>query len=151
MKAKSLLVSTCLAISVLLTSCFGTFKLTTSVYDWNMSLGNDVAKELVFLVCSPVYGICVFLDVFFLNTIEYWTGGNPMSMEEGEEDTRLICHKGDTYTVTARKHEFEVTNCENVTVHLKYHENEDEWYVYHNGEKMKYPKRKISKFLASKY
>ncbi len=62
--------------------CYGSFNLTKKVYNWNGSLGNKWVVELVFLVGSyvvPVYGIAVFVDAVVLNTIEFWTGSNPMA------------------------------------------------------------------------
>ena len=78
-----------LAAAVLSTGCYGSFALTKKLYDWNgrccgtekgPKSGAAWGNEVVFLICGilPVYGICVFVDSIFLNSIEFWTGSNPM-------------------------------------------------------------------------
>jgi len=60
--------------------CFGSFELTKSVYKWNDSMQGKWVKELVFLVLNivPVYGVASTIDVLILNTVEFWSGKNPM-------------------------------------------------------------------------
>jgi hypothetical protein len=71
-------------IAVLLTTalgCYGSFPLINKVYKFNGTLGGKFVNELGFLVMNiiPVYGVAAFIDVVLLNTIEFWTGTNPMS------------------------------------------------------------------------
>lgn len=66
------------------TGCFGSFQATRNVYAWNKSFGdgNKWAQELMFLVIGPlvpVYGVAGFLDAVIINSIEFWTGKNPMT------------------------------------------------------------------------
>jgi hypothetical protein len=70
-----------LALLVTAFGCYGSFQLTTKVYKFNGGLGNKWVNELGFLVMSivPVYGVAVFVDAIVLNTIEFWTGTNPMA------------------------------------------------------------------------
>lgn len=66
--------------------CYGNMSLTKKVYRFNGSVGNKFVQSIVnwaFLIC-PVYEIAMFLDVFVFNTIEFWTGSNPLTMNEGE-------------------------------------------------------------------
>lgn len=65
----------------MLTGCIGQFALTSTVYDWNKSVGNKWLAEGVFLVLNilPVYGITFFVDGIVINSIEFWTGSNPLS------------------------------------------------------------------------
>lgn len=62
--------------------CYGKFGLTKKVYDWNGSLGDKWLVWLVFLLLAffPVYGLCLFIDALLFNTIEFWTGNNPMAI-----------------------------------------------------------------------
>lgn len=82
-RSRSLLV-TLAAAAMVTTGCFGSFQATRNVYSWNKSFGdgNKWAQELMFLVIGPlvpVYGVATFLDAVVLNSIEFWTGKNPMT------------------------------------------------------------------------
>jgi len=80
-----------LAAAVLSTGCYGSFSVTKKLYDWNGRVcGTEKGpsstaawgNEAVFLICNiiPVYGICAgLIDGLILNSIEFWTGSNPMS------------------------------------------------------------------------
>lgn len=72
------------AAAVLGTSgCFGSFNLTRKLYGFNKGVSNDkFVRELVFLGLNivPIYGIASAIDVLVANTVEFWTGENPISM-----------------------------------------------------------------------
>ena len=62
--------------------CFGSFQLTRKLYSWNKSVSADKwVQELVFLglYIVPVYGIAGLGDLVFANTVEFWTGTNPVA------------------------------------------------------------------------
>jgi hypothetical protein len=74
-------------VSILSTSCFGGFQTTRKVYQWNEGVsGNKFVNNLVFygLNIIPVYPVAGTLDLFIFNLIEFWTGSNPMALNEGE-------------------------------------------------------------------
>ncbi len=62
------------------TGCWGSFSLTGKVYDWNGSFGSKWASWAVFLVFIflPVYGTLLFIDAIIFNTIEFFSGKNPI-------------------------------------------------------------------------
>ena len=64
--------------------CYGSFELTKKVYKWNGTLGDKWLNEVAFLALNiiPVYGISVFIDAWILNSLEFWTGNNPMAANE---------------------------------------------------------------------
>jgi hypothetical protein len=70
-----------LALSLLTSACFGTFQATRAVWNFNRDVGNKWLQEVVFLVfaIAPVYFVAGLVDVLALNTIEFWTGDNPMA------------------------------------------------------------------------
>ena len=72
-----LLVSMC-AMSF---GCYGSFNLVKKVYKFNGTVGDKWVNELVFLVMNivPVYGAATFIDAVILNSIEFWSGTNPMA------------------------------------------------------------------------
>lgn len=72
--------------------CYGSFTLTKKVYNWNGSLGNKWVTEAVFLACYivPVYGFAGFVDAVILNSLEFWTGSNPMASTLTSEDGTTV-------------------------------------------------------------
>lgn len=63
-------------------ACFGSFQLTRKVYSWNKSVSSDkFVQELVFLGLNivPVYWLAGAGDAIFANTVEFWTGTNPVA------------------------------------------------------------------------
>ena len=73
-------------------ACFGGFELSRSIWGWNKTVsGNKVVQWLVFLGLTiiPVYEIGVLIDVFILNSLEFWTGSNPMA-QKGEPVNRTV-------------------------------------------------------------
>jgi len=72
----------CLCV-VFLTACFGPFKLTKRVYDWNASLDNKWGREALFLVMSvvPVYGFVILADSIVFNSIDFWGAQNGSSAQ----------------------------------------------------------------------
>ncbi len=64
--------------------CYGSFELTKKVYKWNGTLGDKWLNEVAFLALNivPVYGIVTFIDAVILNSLEFWTGTNPMASNE---------------------------------------------------------------------
>ena len=61
--------------------CIGHFRLTSSLLSWNKQLSNKFVNELVFLglTVMPVYFFSLMGDAFIFNTIEFWSGNNPIS------------------------------------------------------------------------
>jgi hypothetical protein len=80
MKLKNAILSGVLAMG-LSTSCLGPDNAYRSIRNWNANLSDqDWVNELVFLGITiiPVYGIALIGDVLIFNTINYWTGDNPI-------------------------------------------------------------------------
>ncbi|MBK8533234.1 MAG: DUF3332 domain-containing protein [Flavobacteriales bacterium] len=94
------------------TGCFGEFALVRKVYEWNDNLSDSkFVKTLVFYVLNiiPVYGIASFIDVVILNLIEFWSGSNPLSMNEGDYEMQMATMKGDQFKMEATKDTFTTT------------------------------------------
>ena len=76
-----------LVISVLLifsmgTGCIGNFGLSGKVREFNLDVSKDRwGREIVFVVLYvvPVYPFAGFLDILVFNSIEFWTGTNPIN------------------------------------------------------------------------
>lgn len=77
---KKALVAAVLSLG-LFSSCLGPNKLFNKLHDWNLGATEDRwANEGIFLVLSivPVYSLAYAVDVVILNSIEFWSGKNPM-------------------------------------------------------------------------
>ena len=75
------LIAISLAAAIALCGCYGSFALTKKLHDWNGTLGNKWLNSCVHFVLwvIPVYGICIWVDWLVLDTIEFWTGSNPLA------------------------------------------------------------------------
>lgn len=75
------------------TGCIGGFNLTRMIYKANLDLHpNKFVQWVVFLVLLilPVYAILVFVDLWVLNSIEFWTGSNPVHAKNLGNGQRLV-------------------------------------------------------------
>ncbi|MGE4488563.1 MAG: DUF3332 family protein [Kiritimatiellales bacterium] len=69
-----------LIASILLTGCTGPFALTKKLHAWQTSFEDKWVDEVAFLGCIilPVYGLATLADGLIFNSVEFWTGENPM-------------------------------------------------------------------------
>lgn len=73
--------------------CIGSFAAWNKLKDWNEGMSeNKWVQELLFLVLHiiPVYPVAYLLDIVIINSIEFWTGDNPMMSAQtivGEDGT----------------------------------------------------------------
>jgi hypothetical protein len=82
MRAPHALATGAVALALVTSGCYGPFYLTRKVHQWNGEVSeNKWVVEAVFLVCYviPVYGIASLADGVIFNSIEFWTGENPMA------------------------------------------------------------------------
>ena len=89
-----------------LTSCMGKFALTRNLYAWNDQVSNKFVNEIIFVAfwILPVYEVCGIADLLVLNTIEFWSGDNPMTASTKAIDTDhgryLVVCDGKGYDIT---------------------------------------------------
>ena len=85
MKTRHLKVSALLLAATLLTSsCVGSFSLFGRVAKWNTHATNSkFLNEIIFILISPAYAVCAVADALVLNTIEFWSGSNPLAQKVG--------------------------------------------------------------------
>ena len=118
-----------------LVSCYGNFALTRKVYEWNGSLGDKFINNLVFwgLCIIPVYEAAGFIDSCILNLIEFWTGTNPLAMNNGDKEIKVVKSGTKEYQITATKNRFEIKELKGVdagkVINLVFHPNETAWYM----------------------
>lgn len=121
--------------SMTFSSCIGSFAMFNRVLDWNRSVGDKFTNELVFFAfwVLPVYGISLTADALVLNTIEFWSGQNPMAVStkivDGENGKYKIDCSGHGYTIT------QLTTGEKTQ--FEFNENTQTWSVIaKDGEEM---------------
>jgi hypothetical protein len=69
-----------LILPVLLSGCMGHFGLRGKLLKFNLSaVENRWGREGLFVLFFPGYAICTFVDILFLNSIEFWSGKNPIN------------------------------------------------------------------------
>ena len=93
----------------LTTACYGPFNLTRNVYHWNSNIKGSSEvnekwmKEFVFfgMIIIPVYMFSALLDAFIFNSIQFWSGSNPVKAtdEGGGGTTRIVKLGGVTVTM----------------------------------------------------
>ena len=82
-----------LVLALFTTGCTGSFNLTRKVYNFHRSQSDKWSDELCFLlvVLVPVYSIATFADAILFNSIEFWTGDNPVTMSAAQgPQTRIV-------------------------------------------------------------
>lgn len=126
-----------LATSLLTTSCIGSFTLFNKLAKWNRrATDSNFLNEFIFILISPAYGIATFVDACVLNSIEFWTGENPLANNIGK--TKKIRGKdGIIYAVKYLKSGYEITKPEGDIIYLTYNKNEDSWYMTSKGKETK--------------
>lgn len=104
-KYLSCAVALTLASSMMFTSCIGSFSLTNKLLSWNHQVGNKFVNELVFFAfwILPVYEVSALADILVLNSIEFWSGSNPMAkgtkVIEGNDGRYLVECDGKGYNI----------------------------------------------------
>lgn len=91
--------------SFAMTSCIGNFNLTRKLLAWNKTVGNKFVNELVFVgFCALcVYPVSAIADLVVLNSIEFWSGKNPVEAStkviEGNDGRYLVQCDESGYTI----------------------------------------------------
>lgn len=121
-----------IVLTIGLAGCYGNFPLTRKVYDFNSNFGDKWMNELMFLVLNfvPVYEVAAFADAVIFNTIEFWTGSNPMAMNSGEEIIKYAHQDGKDLMITIRQNQVlvEDLNQPGSLYELSYKPFEKSWY-----------------------
>ena len=129
MKRKYFTVAVVIALSAsfLGTSCIGRFQLTNKLLSWNSQVGNKFVNELVFFAfwILPVYEVSALADLLVLNSIEFWSGSNPVAqgtkMIDGKDGKYLVECDGKGYTITSQN--------DGSVVRLDFDQDEQTWSV----------------------
>ncbi|MFG6385036.1 DUF3332 domain-containing protein [uncultured Duncaniella sp.] len=115
----------CLIGAMTLPSCIGSFSLTNKLLTWNRQVGSKFVNELVFFAfwILPVYEVSGLADLLVLNSIEFWSGTNPV-----EAGTHTIKGNDGEYLVTVDKKGYTIkSKNDGSEVRLNYKKKENAW------------------------
>ena len=135
MKKRFLFISaaTILSGSVLLSSCIGSFALSNKFLAWNKTVDNKFVNEILFVVFTPAYAVTMLADVFVLNSIEFWSGENPV--EAGIVKT--VQGENGVYTVETLENGYNIKNEKGESAELIYNKEDNSWSLVENNESTK--------------
>lgn len=68
-------------LALAVTGCYGPFNLTRKLHKWNGEIGEKWVNEAAFvgMVVFPVYFFATLGDAIVFNSVEFWTGKNPVT------------------------------------------------------------------------
>ena len=112
-------------------------------------------NNLVFWALNivPVYGLFFLGDAIIFNVIEFWSGSNPIAMNEGDMETQIVERDGNKYQMIATKNRMQISVIEGVDqgqkVDLVYKPSEKSWNaVKQNGEIIKLSSMKEGLYIV---
>ena len=117
----------------LFSSCIGSFGLHGRLVEWNQGIGAKFVNELVFFAFHivPVYEVAYLADILVINSIEFWSGDNPMASigdvkkVKGENGNYLVETTPTGYTISKEG--------EDMTMELVYDSERNAWDVLADG------------------
>lgn len=125
-------VAVLLAGTMMCSSCMvGSYGLFNKYRQWQTHMtSNKFVNAIVgFVIGGFVYGICYFVDSLVLNTIEFWSGSNPVA----ENTTTIKGQDGRYYTVKTNRQGYEITSPTGEVTKLIHDEKADSWSMVQNG------------------
>lgn len=127
---KKVFLSLALASTLFLSSCIGSFGLTSKYHEWNSNVSNKFVNEIIFFFSwpIPVYPVCMLVDMIVLNSIEFWTGSNPAASK-----TEVINTENGKYLVEADENGYTITNGDET---VQFINENGVWYVNQGDQKV---------------
>lgn len=136
MKKTNVKIVACLLIgSMFYSSCIGSFSLFNSYAKWQRHMtDNKYVNAIVGFILMPIVGgVCLFVDSLVLNTIEFWTGDNPMHASIGKTK-QVMGSDGRYYAVTTLKDGYEIKAPTGELSYFKYDKQQNIWSLEQNGK-----------------
>ena len=121
------------AAALLFSGCYGSYTLTKKIYDWTGTLGDrHFVPAIVWIPVQWIGGIVCFVgDGLILNSIEFWTGSNPIAMQDGQVEKQVAEVDGQVVEMTASKGQLAIKSLtgEAKEAKLIFNEEEQAWYI----------------------
>lgn len=117
----------------LFSSCIGSFGLHSKLVNWNQNIGSKFVNELVYLAFNiiPVYGVCYLADALVINSIEFWSGSNPMA---SVGDVKKVKGENGNYLVETLENGYSIKKeGETASMELIYDKELNTWNVVADG------------------
>ncbi len=130
-------IASVLAMSLVSTSCIGSFALSNKLLSWNKQVGNKFINEVVFFAfwILPVYEVAGLADVLVINSIEFWSGTNPMA----SNTTKTIQGENGKYMVKCDRNGYTITSeTDGKSIRLDYDSDTDSWSVNNGKESYRF-------------
>ena len=134
-KFNVLKVTVCLLIgSFMFSSCIGSFSLFNKYASWQKDMtDNKFINAIVGFFLMPIVGgITLFIDAVVLNTIEFWTGDNPVAENIGKTKN-VMGSDGVLYAVKTLRNGYEIKAPTGEITYLLYDKKNDSWSISQNG------------------
>ena len=137
MKKISLKVAVCLlAGSFLCSSCFvGQYGLWNKYISWqNHMTDNKYVNAIAGLILVPIAGtLCTLADVLVLNSIEFWSGNNPVAANNIGKTQQVMGQDGRYYAVTTLKNGYEIKVPTGEITYFIHNVENDSWSMEQDG------------------
>lgn len=124
-----------LASSLLFSSCIGSFALSNKILAWNQTIDNKFVNEVVFFAMwiVPVYEVCILADILVINSIEFWSGENPV--EAGI--VKKVQGENGVYTVETLENGYNIEDENGIENQFIYDKETNTWSLVTNEKSTK--------------
>lgn len=120
-----------MAGTMMCSSCVGSFSLFNKYCKWQTSMtSNKFVNGIVGIILLPFAGgITYVVDAIVLNTIEFWSGSNPLA----DSTTTVKGQDGRYYAVKTTRQGYEVKAPDGMVTYFLHDEATDSWSMKQNG------------------
>jgi hypothetical protein len=115
-----------------MSSCIGSFGLFNKLLSWNQGISNKFVNEVVFFLITPAYGVCYMVDALVLNSVEFWTGSNPIA--KAGTTNNVWGKDGKMYAVKTMKNGYEITKPTGEKVNFLFDAEQKVWSMEADGQ-----------------
>ncbi|MBO5612141.1 MAG: DUF3332 domain-containing protein [Prevotella sp.] len=118
--------------TILFSSCVGSFSLFNTYARWQTHMtDNKYVNGIVGIILLPIVGsVTLLADAVVLNTIEFWSGTNPL-----HAGTKTIKGQdGRLYAVKTMKNGYEIKSPDGEISYFIHDKKNDSWSLKQNGE-----------------
>ena len=138
MKTKGLKSTVCLFMAAItMSSCVGSFALFNKLARWNKhATKSKFLNEIIFIAISPAYVFCGAADMLVVNSIEFWSGKNPVANRVGKTEN-IKGDDGLMYAVKYLEDGYQITKPDGSVLYFTYNKQEDTWYMNAEGKEKK--------------